>query len=619
MSNAAPLASVIVVAWNSEDVLGRCLDQLAAQDYPNFEIVVVDDGSRDATIDVARDALGSARLTIVRSPLNRGCPHARNLGLRYAEGEIVAFIDGDGYATPSWLRNVVAEFEDPTVGGVASTVFMESNPLVLNGAGGILNRQGWAADLSMNLSYERSTIPEEALYPMGCGMAIRRTAVDTVGLFDDRMLNYYDDVDYGLRLWRAGYRVVVAPDAWIDHGFGHSTGGDSAQKQLLCEQHRMRVVLKHASKRTIARWAVHEALATRRACWPRRDLKVKAMRWNMRHAPSTLATRWRLRGASRVPDRLLDPSWGENFPVGVPPLTRPRPEDATNSIDMHDPAVGQVLPYGWYPPEEINGRTHRWAGVEAAALVRLEEPARRLRLEYTHVPDDRGGLDVVVRREGRNQPLDPVWSVHLPWQYIERCGENHPVDLPAGDYEILFRAREGWSDPPRETRSLAFALAKASFESSYETPPASVDMASHAVEGQLVRGWFEPEQAGERIYRWGSRHASALVRLDRPVSGACLAYCLPPTFTGGLRLSFRSLKSRRIAASVSIDWADGAWHEDRFDLALDPGEYLVAFDADETWSNRGGQDPAFSAEARALGFAVSSLALVEPPKASARR
>ncbi len=87
---------------------------------------------------------------------------------------------------------------------------------------------------------------------MGCGMAVRRSALERVGPFDDRMLNYYDDVDYGMRLWRAGWRVVVAPDAWIDHGFGGAGGeGDSSRKRLLCERHRMRVVLEHAPH---ARW-----------------------------------------------------------------------------------------------------------------------------------------------------------------------------------------------------------------------------------------------------------------------------------------------------------------------------------------------------------------------------
>ena len=242
-----PPASIIVVCWNSADVLGRCLDQLFAQDHANYEIVVVNDGSDDNTLEVAERASTRGELTIVRSPRNRGCPHARNLGLRHARGEIVAFIDADGFATPSWLRHVVEAFDaDETIGGVASTVFFADNPLVINGAGGIVNRQGWAADLSMNESYERAEIACEALYPMGCGMALRRSALERVGPFDDRMLNYYDDVDYGVRLWRAGCRVAVAPGAWIDHGFAGAggEGGDSDHKRLLCERHRMRVVLK---------------------------------------------------------------------------------------------------------------------------------------------------------------------------------------------------------------------------------------------------------------------------------------------------------------------------------------------------------------------------------------
>ena len=126
---AMPLASVIVVCWNAADVLGRCLDQLFAQDHANYEIVVVDDGSDDNTLQVAERASTRGELTIVRSPRNRGCPHARNLGLRHAKGEIVAFIDADGYAAPSWLRHVVEAFDaDATVGGVASTVFFDDEP-----------------------------------------------------------------------------------------------------------------------------------------------------------------------------------------------------------------------------------------------------------------------------------------------------------------------------------------------------------------------------------------------------------------------------------------------------------------------------------------------------------
>ena len=619
MSRPAPLASVIVVCWNSADVLGRCLKQLDAQDYENYEIVVVDDGSEDETLKVAQGALSSGRLTVVRSTLNRGCPHARNLGLRHARGQIIAFIDADGFATPGWLRHIVAAFEaDATVGGVASTVFMARNPLVLNGAGGIVNRQGWGADLSMNLPYERANLVSEALYPMGCGMAVRRSAVERVGMFDDRMFNYYDDVDYGIRLWRAGYRVVVAPDAWIDHGFGHS-GGDSARKQLLCEQHRMRVVLKHASLRTLMRWAIHEALAVRRAPWPRHELKMQAIRWNIRHAVSTLISRWRLRDAPRVPQRLVDPSWGEGFPVGVPPLVAPTPEVATNRINLGDPATDDLLPYGWFPPEQIGAGSYRWAGVQAAVLIRLTEPVRRLRLEYAQVPVDTGGVSVAIRKIGSRDPFTPVWSTRLRWRYIERSVENYPLSLPKGDYEVVFSTREPWSDPPLETRSLGFALAAMSFETSFEIEPGGLDMGSPAVEEQLVSGWFETEQLGARGFRWATGHAAAIVRLAQPASTADLSYCLPPGSIGALRLTVFALGRRRALWSTRIAWLDGGWREDSFPLRLDAGDYLVSFDAETTWSNPAGLDPAFSPESRDLGFAISSLSFGDAVDAQPHR
>src|SRR5207253_1937237 len=111
----------------------------------------------------------------------------------------------------------------------------------------------WAADLCMGESYERTTIPSEALYAMGCGMALRRACVERTGGFDERIVNYYDDVDMGIRVWRAGYRLAVASDAWVDHAFAPE-GRDSPRKPLLCERHRMRVVLKHAPTRTLIRW-----------------------------------------------------------------------------------------------------------------------------------------------------------------------------------------------------------------------------------------------------------------------------------------------------------------------------------------------------------------------------
>lgn len=463
----------------------------------------------------------------------------------------------------------------------------------------------------MNESYEHADIASEALYPMGCGMALRREAIERVGSFDEQMLNYYDDVDYGTRVWRAGYRVVVASDAWIDHGFG-AAGGDSARKRLLCERHRMRVVLEHAPASALATWVAWEARGLGAASMSVRAQKLRALAWNARHLPSVLARRRRLRGVPRAPARLLDASWGDGFPTGVPPRLRPVPQRAGATVDMAvADAEGQLL-YGWFPLERVDGRSYRWAATSAAAFVHLDQGARRMRLDYDHVPVDLGGIGVSIMRVGSSQPLRPVWQTRLwVWQTITRSVERHPLFLEPGDYEVVFSSARGWSDPPNETRSLALAVSSLAFESSLEIASGGLDMAGAASEEQLVRGWFDAEQSPERRYRWATGKAAAVVRLAEPAHVAHLSYCLPPRSIGRLHVVLSALPEQREVWSTSLVWEDGDWHDKALALELEPGDYLVSFATEQTWSNPEGRDPTIWGENRSLGFAVSSLSFGE--------
>jgi GT2 family glycosyltransferase len=604
----SPRVSVIVVAWNAAGVLGRCLDHLFAQDYANREIVVVDDGSDDDTFEIAERASERGPLTLVRSKGNRGCPGARNLGLRHAAGEIVAFVDADGFAAPDWLTRIVAAFgDDPTIGGVASTVFYDDNPIVVNGAGGTVNRQGWAADLAMNESYEFAELATEALYPMGCGMAIRREALKRVGPFDDRMLNYYDDVDYGTRLWRAGFRVVVAADAWVDHA---GANGDSARKRLLCERHRMRVVLKHAPAGTLARWAAFEARSLGAAPLRVRVQKLRAIAWNVRHLSGALADRRRSRHSARLPERLLDFSWGDAFPAGVPPRSTPAPERAGPSVHAGEPGSEAQLVHGWFPIERVGQRSYRWAAAHAAALISLQTPARRLRLDYAHVPVDIGGVNLAIRRAGSEDPLAAVWRTHLCWQYIARSIENHPLELPPGDYEVVFSVADGWLEPPLKTRSLAFALAGISFEPDFDVPPGTLDLSAPGTESQLLHGWFELEPSPSGDYRWGSARAAVVARVAEETSGVRLRYRMTPGPSGPVSVSLAPVGSQRPAASWQIPWRPGDWREDTFTARLAPGDYVIEFDVAETWSNPDRTNRQLPAENRALGLALAELSFV---------
>jgi hypothetical protein len=612
---------VIVVCADAERVIGRCVEQLLAQDYPHYELIVVDDASTDRTAAIVQTAADVGTLQLVRSERNRGCPGARNLGLRHARGEIVAFVDADGFATPDWLSEVVAAFAgDDTIGAIASTVFYDCNPIVINGAGGTVNRQGWAADLSMNESYEHAEIADEALYPMGCGMAIRREALERVGPFDERMHNYYDDVDYGVRLWRAGYRVVVARGACVDHGIGG--GGDdagalvtdssrsAARKRLLCERHRMRVVLVHATRQTLGTWAVNEFRSLRAAPVPVRKQKLAAVVWNARHLMSVLRSRRGLRGVGHVPERLVDRSWGDAFPAGVPLRSTPAPECVGPNVKMGDHDAERQLLHGWYPLERIDGRGYRWAAEDAAVLISLKRDARSLRLDYTHVPVDVGGVDLRVRRIDPSDPTTVLWSAHLAWQYAARSIENHPIELPSGDYEVGFSVATGWLEPPLKTRSLSFALAEMAFLEQRDLTLDGLDMSEPNVEPQLVHGWFELEQAPVGGYRWSSAHAAVMLCTSEPVSGVRMRYRLPPGPSGPVRVTFKPLGPQGGAASWQIAWRPGDWQEETFPVQLAPGEYLVDFDAAEPWSNPDGERAGPPPENRTLGLALAAMTFV---------
>ncbi|HWG08547.1 MAG TPA: glycosyltransferase family 2 protein [Solirubrobacteraceae bacterium] len=606
MEPDAALASVVVVCWNAQAVVGRCLEQLLEQDYPNFELIVVDDGSTDGTLAVAEAAAATGALKLVRGGRNRGCPAARNIGLRHARGELVAFVDADGFAAPDWLRRVVASFEqDRGIGGVASTVFYADNPLVLNGAGGTVNRQGWAADLSMNESYEDAELATEALYPMGCGMAFTREALERVGAFDERMVNYYDDVDYGIRVWRAGYRVLVAGDAWIDHG-SSGAGGESLRKRMLCERHRVRVVLKHAPARSLTRWAAGELRSLREAPKALRRQKLAAIAWNALHLPSALAARRRQRGVPHSPARLVDDSWGDAFPAGVPERSTPVPEHAGARAAMDDPGGAQLL-YGWFPPERAGERSYRWAGDRAALLISLVRPVRRLRLDYAHVPEDIGGVELAIRRIDSDDPLTAVWTTRLGWQYIARSIENHPLELSPGDYEVRLSVAAGWREPPLKVRSLSLALAAMSFEERFELAPGGLVMSAPGVEDQLVRGWYEAEHSPVGTYRWSSAHAAAVVSVGERASAVRLRYRMAPGPSGAVTVSLTPVGAAQPALSWQIPWRHGEWCEEELATSLGPGDYIVDFDTAETWSNVGQRDSELPPENRALGLALAEL------------
>ncbi|PYO89494.1 MAG: glycosyl transferase, partial [Gemmatimonadetes bacterium] len=197
-----PRVSVVVCSYNGARTINDCLEGLARLDYPNYEVIVVDDGSRDATATIARQY--DCRL--IRTP-NRGLAHARNAGLGAANGEIVAYIDDDAYPDPHWLRYLAATFMSTHHAGVGGPNIAPPG-------------DGWIAECVARAPGGPQHVllsDEEAEHIPGCNMAFRRTCLEAIGGFDPQFRTAGDDVDVCWRLQERGWTLGFQPAALVWH------------------------------------------------------------------------------------------------------------------------------------------------------------------------------------------------------------------------------------------------------------------------------------------------------------------------------------------------------------------------------------------------------------------
>jgi GT2 family glycosyltransferase len=445
------LASVVVLNFNGESIIGKCLDHLLAQTYPNYEIIVVDNNSTDGSRAAIEPFLTTGKVSVVASRTNLGVPGGRNLGLRAARGEIIAFIDNDGYADRNWLSEAIATLESqPDVGAVASVVFFAQSKAVLNGAGGTMNRSGFGGDLCFNVPYEFAEIPREVLYPMGCGMVLSRRVMDRVGRFDGLLFKYYEDLELGIRVWKSGLRVVVAPGAWVDHDCGHSDQFFS-NKYYLCQRHRIRTVLKYYPLWRLPAWFMTELKAAH-------GVGLMPWLWNLRHFGSLLKWRLKFIGRSGSFWHLVDPSQG-SFPPPTPNNQDYRPDSSRlgPQLVFNGTEDYPQLNFGWFYQETDGQLAFRWTQAQASALFRFDAPVRSCAV-WSRVPSLGQRAEMIIRPLGELEPAERIRLRPSPaWGR-----RSYPCRLAPGSYEVLLVTERTFRDP--SGRALGVGISSIMFE-----------------------------------------------------------------------------------------------------------------------------------------------------------
>ncbi len=198
-----PKVSVVVASYNGGRTLLACLESLFRLNYPDYEVILVDDGSTDDTAQIAK------RFPALRCihQANLGLSAARNAGIAAASGEIVAFTDSDCRADEDWLYYLVADWQQDDYVGMGGHNFLPPDDSLV--ASAVMVSPGGPAHVMLS--------DREAEHIPGCNMAFYKWALAEIGGFDPTFRKAGDDVDVCWRLQQRGHRIGFSPTGFVWH------------------------------------------------------------------------------------------------------------------------------------------------------------------------------------------------------------------------------------------------------------------------------------------------------------------------------------------------------------------------------------------------------------------
>lgn len=296
-----PKVSAIVLAWQAEPWLQRCVTALLASEKVAIEVVLVDNGCTNDDVEVLEELDG---VHVVRPGRNLGYSGGNNRGVAASSGDYVALINGDAIVEPGTLARLVEELDRPDVGIVAASVRLAEDPRLLNSSGNLVHVLGisWVGGLG---EPETRTVPTDVPGAMGAGLVTTRAHWDRLGGFYEQYFAYHEDADLSIRTWRLGLRVVNVPDAVLVHRYEFSR---NTNKYYLVERNRLIFVLTLWSGRALLLLApafvalelAMLALAIKEG-WTRD--KLRGWAWLWRNRRELLTRRRAARAAATVSDR----------------------------------------------------------------------------------------------------------------------------------------------------------------------------------------------------------------------------------------------------------------------------------------------------------------------------
>src|SRR3972149_11394107 len=226
-----PKVFIIILNWNGKDDTLTCLDSVQKLNYPNYHVIVVDNGSTDGSADAIRGRYSSVSwLTMIENGSNLGYTGGNNVGIRHAlehGAEYVWLLNNDTLVEPDSLDVLIRVGEEnPSAGVLGPKVlcYPDTHLLYSRGERHSLWFNRRTVDIG-EIDRKDDVEPRQVDYVVGGARLVSREFVERVGFFDETFFAYFEEIDWCFRGRKAGYDVLYVPDAVIYHKGGASTGG----------------------------------------------------------------------------------------------------------------------------------------------------------------------------------------------------------------------------------------------------------------------------------------------------------------------------------------------------------------------------------------------------------
>lgn len=210
-----PKVFIIILNYNGQDCLKRCLTSVFKIDYPNFEVILLDNASEDGSLEMAKKDF--SRAIFIRNNINLGFAGGVNVGIRFAlerEADYVLLLNYDTLVETNFLTKIIEAGESMPSVGILSSLVMNAYNKEIWFAGGKIN---WLKMKTEHFLVAKDGKPYEVNFLSGCAMAIKASVFLKIGLFDEDYFLYWEDADFGFRAQKAGFKLVLTPESWVYH------------------------------------------------------------------------------------------------------------------------------------------------------------------------------------------------------------------------------------------------------------------------------------------------------------------------------------------------------------------------------------------------------------------